>query len=326
MSLAPSYLYHRFPDGFRLSVQPGFLTSEGALLYARTAAEERFTRPVDQNAKISDVAWEGQLFIPVWRQHQGRVLVIASILLGWLYLDLPQSVTPTPGIAPSMLFMGLMDKFFTTKVVEETVADTHTSGLVTQWLFFFFHFLKVVVIWCIIWLGALNPISFNPLKNPRLRKVRLSPEDLVSIGWTGSRRVTPLEWREENRKHQIENAGGIGAAHSSGILDELATAGVYLGSGEGWNTPLGNKSRDEEHGKFLLSEDYYTTLFKSISVELHDPELSDQKKNAMLKSFRRSGPSDGPKSLQLEYKARKARGHGTLNKLVSELLAAKEQK
>lgn len=321
MALAPSYLYSRFPDGFRISVQPGFLTSEGGLLFARTAAEERFTRAVDQDAKLGDVAWEGQLFVPVWRLDYARVLVISSVLLGWLYLDLPQYITPTPGYAPSHIFMKLLDFLNTSTVAGETQEIAQTDGHVSQWIFFAFHVLKVLIIWAIIWLGAINPITFNPIKNRELRKIRLQPSDLVNIGWTGARRATPFEWREENRKVQIEHVGGLGAAHSTGILDTLATAGVYLGSGEGWNTPAGNKTAigQEEHGKFQLSEDYYNVLYQQVSAELHDEATTDERKNELLKSTRRSGPAIGPEQLKQEYAKRKARGHGTLNKLVKDL-------
>lgn len=309
MALSPSYLYHRFPAGFKKSVQPGFLTSQGALLFGRNAADEIHLKPVNGATEFGDAAWEGQLFVPVWEPHQRRFLVFVSILLGWLYLDLPQYITPTPGISPTMLFMGLMDKIWKTQVAEETL-DTDTSGIITQWIFFSFHVIKVAIVWLIVYCGAINPISFNPLKNRRESKLDLTQEKLISIGWTGSRRVTPLEWREENRKHQIESIGGIAAAYNAGILEDLGKAGVYLGKGEGWETPLGNTNDENTDSKFLLSPNYFSTLFKEIAVDLHSKDLTDDKKNQLLKSFRRSGPIDGPTALQDIYKARKNFGHG----------------
>lgn len=311
MALCPSYLHHRIPSGFKVSTQPGFLTSEGALLYSRNATDEHHLRAVDGSTPIHKAAWEGQLIVPVWRSHQGRLLVFLSILMGWLYLDLPQYITPTPGISPSIIFLRLLDRFFGTTVANETL-EVNTSGKVSQWIFFALHFLKVVIIWSIISFGAINPISFNPME--RRRQKPLKEEELLSLGWTGARRVTPLEWREDNRTHQIASSGGIAVAFNNGVLQELGNAGVYLGHGEGWSTPLGNKVTTNEEDKVLLSDDYYQTLFQGISAALHNPELSTEEKNALLKAFRRSGPVDGPPSLQQIYKVRKSRGHGTVKK------------
>lgn len=316
MALTPSVFYRRVPVGFKVSRQPGFLTSEGALLFPTTAADARFLRVMDMNALIKDSVWEGQLIVPVWGSHEGHLLGIWSFLLIWLYLDLPQYITPTPGISPTILVMRLVNLISnSSQLIAEVAAPVEErgwNGMVSQWIFFALHVFKILVIWMIMYLGAINTISLNPLKLFSTRK--LGQQDLVNIGWTGARRITPLEWREENRNAQIEAAGGLGAAFNSGLLERLPTAGVYLGYGEGWNTPLGNETFTNEEGMFLLCPEYYKKLYQAISVELHDKDVSDEKKNDLLKSFRRTGPVHGPQSLVDEYEKRKKRGHGNLKK------------
>lgn len=316
MALTPSVFYRRVPVGFKVSQQPGFLTSEGALLFPKTADDERFLKVLDMNALIKDSVWEGQLIVPVWARHEGHLLGIWSVLLIWLYLDLPQYITPTPGISPTILVMRLVDLISNSpQVIAEVAAPVEEkgwNGMVSQWIFFSLHVFKILIVWMIIYLGAVNTLSLNPLSLFSTKK--LGQQDLINIGWTGARRITPLDWREENRNAQIKAAGGVGAALASGLLERLPTAGVYLGYGEGWNTPIGNEASTNEEGMFLLCPKYYKQLYEDISVELHDDDVSDEKKNDLLKSFRRTGPVLGPQSLRDVYEERKKRGHGNLKK------------
>ena len=325
MALTPSYFYERLPAGFKLSTHPGFLTSEGALLFTRDAAESGpYLKAIDQNAEIGTVAWEGQLFVPVWRPHMRRILVVASLLLGWLYLDLPQYITPTPGINPTLLISRMFEFVLPAGAVSgaavENLGGSDGGSPLTQWMFFLVHVIKCAIIALILYAGLINPLTTNPLKArfaAKNKAAELTPEKLLAIGWTGTHRATPAEWRESNRKNQIDRVGGVGKAHTMGILEQLRFAGVYLGPGEGFNTPLTTENKnkpftslDKTDGKFLLSDEYYKLLLEDISRKLQDETLSDREKTTLLKSFRVSGPVFGPQELQALYTARKALGHG----------------
>lgn len=314
MALTPSYLYHRYPTGFKISKQPGFLTSQGALLFSKTASQEQFLKPAIERFTFEQQVWEGQLFVPVWEPHLLRFLTSVSLLMIWLYLDLPQYITPTPGISPSILIMKQLDKILGTSmsVTISSTSDSDVQSILWEWIFFAFHVLKVIVVWVILFFGAINPISFNPLKWRESQRVELTQTQLLAIGWTGARRVSPAEWREENRLHQIKRAGGISEAFKKGILNELPKAGLFLGMGEGFDTPTTNITEKNVDGKFLLSPKYFKTLYKSITAELKRKDMSDEEKGALLKSFRRSGPLDGPELLQSMYKERMKLGPGTI--------------
>lgn len=328
MALSPSYFYEPIPVGFKVSTHPGFLTSEGALLFARDAAKPgSYLRPIDQNKEIGEAVWEGQLFVPIWRPHTRRILVVASLLLGWLYFDLPQYITPTPGYSPTMIVSGLLEYVLPSGAVSskavETMAGPDGGSHLIQWMFFFVHIIKVAIIALVLYTGLINPVTTNPLKartEVKSKGAQLTPEKLLAIGWTGTHRATPAQWREANRKNQLDRVGGVGKAYNMGILEQLRFAGVYLGPGEGFNTPLpvsnNNKNVDSESkldhssDKFILSNEYYKLLLQDISLKLHDKALSDREKNALLKTFRSSGPVFGPEELQAIYKTRKALGHG----------------
>lgn len=313
--LSPSYFYERYPIGFKISKQAGFLTSEGALLFTKTADDEQFLAPVDGNKPFADQIWEGQLFVPIWQPDHLRLMTISSLLLGWLYLDLPQHLTPTPGLGPTILLMKLFDKIFGTNVMGmDSGSSSPFETVIWEWVFFAFHILKIFIIWVFFYFGGINPNSFNPLKARNVQEKEMTSERLLSLGWTGSRRIPPRDWREENRKYRIDAVGGIAAAYQQGILSGLASAGVLLGPGEGFDTPLTNVAEGplSSDGKFLLSPQYFKTLYKPIATELRKKDLEDRQKDDLLRSFRRTGPLDGPPALQKAYKERKALGFGEI--------------
>lgn len=305
MPLSPSYFYNRLPEYFRLSNHPGFLTSEGALLFARDASLEKYTKVINQSKSFEEVAWEGQLFVPVWTLNYRRLLSVLSVLGLWLYSDLPQYMTPTPGISAGILLSKTLDRFSS---YNYSASDPGTH--LTQWFFFILHLLKVAVIFFVLYIGILNPISLNPLTVKEFNKHHeINPEKLLSVGWTGAHRTTPRDWRAMNSKAQIDKLGGVGAALNQGILGDLRFAGVYLGPGEGWDTPLNNTKLEADGSKFYLTPEYYAVYFKEISEKLHSSDVSDKEKNSLLKEFRSSGPVFGPAILQEAYKNRKKFGH-----------------
>ncbi|KAK9249411.1 glucose signaling factor 2-domain-containing protein [Lipomyces tetrasporus] len=223
--LSPTFFYHHKPGGFHLSTAPGFVTTEGALLFNHKGK----LTPVDETKLIGDVAREGQLFVPIFKHNLGRWFAVVFVLLFWLYTDLPDWVSPTPGISIFALTSKIYEHFMPPD--PEAVPPEPTDGVV-DFIFFLFHLIKTVVIFLIFFFGGYNPYSMNPFhEGPEV-----TADNLRSIGWTGARRISPDEWREENRTRRIEEAGGAVKAYEKGILMGLSSAGIYLQPGEGWDT------------------------------------------------------------------------------------------
>lgn len=300
MVLSPSYFYNPKPVGFAVSTHPGFLTSEGGLLFDTEAHLEKYLKKVDQNSKIINVAWEGQLIVPLWEYNYTRLITVLAILGGWLYLDFPEYLHPTPGYAPTNLMYSLAIKYFPALRDD---SPSSFSGPIWEWVFFGLHFVKVAFIYLIIWVGGVNPVSFNPIVNRKHLKKEVTRDILLDIGWTSARRATPHEWREENRKTKIEAAGGIVPAYHAGILDGIGTAGVNLGPGEGWDSEA-SSGKDRE-GKFVINKSYFKNLYRPLAEKLATDDISDDEKANLVKNFRRSGPEAGTDEFHELYNARK---------------------
>ncbi|KAK9382610.1 glucose signaling factor 2-domain-containing protein [Kockiozyma suomiensis] len=228
--LSPTFFYQRKPSGFHLSTSPGFVTSEGALLFEHSGK----LTPLDESKRISDIVREGQLFVPIFKYNKRRFFTVVALLLFWLYTDLPEWFTPTPGISLFALCTKAYDHFFA-EIPDPNAPEPEAEpadGTVDV-VFFVFHFLKCLVIFLIFFFGGYNPTSMNPFYDAP----DVSADQLRAIGWTGARRITPDEWREENRKRKIEEVGGAVKAYEKGILLGLGTAGVSLRAGEGFDTP-----------------------------------------------------------------------------------------
>lgn len=329
--LSPSYFYARLPQGYKASRAPGFLTAEGTLLFGpeaenygedgNSAKDSRWLAPLAPRALIGDVVYEGQLVVPVWRRVEHRFLGVLSALGIWLYLDLPQYVTPTPGIAPMMVTSAWLDRLFPEAAANAAAAaappaagdidfNTHTW----QWAFFLVHVAKVVLLFLIISSGVFNPISLNPLAHRALRR---SPPDVARMkkfGPTGDRKASIAEWRLEHARTAIKAAGGIGAAATApAYLAELRSAGVVLGPGEGWATsrerfllPPSEKDEPTTRGRFFLSVEYYRDCYNYLRPILDNANASFTDREDELAHFRRYGPREGSKELKAYYTERKA--------------------
>ncbi|CAN6637567.1 glucose-signaling factor 2 [Trichomonascus vanleenenianus] len=300
MVLSPSYFYNPQPIGFAVSTHPGFLTSEGALLFSSVAHNEKWLKKVDQSTKIKDACWEGQLVVPLWEYNYTRFATVLSILGGWLYLDFPEYLHPTPGYAPTTLFFNLVESFFPA-LKDDT--PSAFNGIWWQWGFFTMHLLKVGFIYLILHVGGVNPVSFNPIVNRRSVKKEISREILLDIGWTSARRATPMEWREEHRKKVIEQHGGIVAAYHAKALEGLGSAGVWLREGEGFNTDP--KATGVDESKFTVNEEYFQQLYVGLAKELSKEDTKEEDKALLIRNFRRSGPYEGPEGLKQRYEERK---------------------
>jgi hypothetical protein len=177
-----------------------------------------------------------------------------------------------------------------------------------RWGFFAFHVVKVLFIYLILQVGGLNPYSFNPFKNRKLINREITRDDLVSVGWTGARRATLNEWREENRKLKIEAAGGIVRAYHAGVLEGIAKAGVKLEDGEGFDSrgPKDAMPANVPEGRFILTEKYYKLVYGTLADIVTDKDMEESDKQAAIKRFRRIGLIAAPEELTDIYEKRKA--------------------
>ncbi|ANB11926.1 Gsf2p [Sugiyamaella lignohabitans] len=150
----------------------------------------------------------------------------------------------------------------------------------------------------------------NPLKNRSHAKKEITREELLSIGWTGTRRATAFEWSEENRKTKIEAAGGVVNAYHQGILEDLRNSCIKLDKGEGWDSPgpqEKQKSESEvEEGRFLLSTNYFKLVYSPLAELIEDESIDQATKNTALKTFRRNGPANAPEELKEIFRKRRA--------------------
>lgn len=328
MVLSPCYFYNPRPIGFFKVTDPGFLTSEGGLLFPETIKNKKVLR---MDEPLGKQVIEGQLIEPKWEWNYTRWITVITVLSAWLYLDLPQFITPTPGIAPSTLaFKGIdkvMELFGINEISnlnfspENDEAGTPFSSIPWQIGFFVFHILKVLVVYGLFWAGGINPYSFNPMESRKLRLRVLNRDKLLSIGWTGCRRATKPEWSEENRKNLIERHGGIVRAYNAGVLGETSKLGVQLDKGEGWDsdskftgswTPVKVNDVYFHELKVALGgqiSEITTLLEKDKENEDGaglDEEGASQAIDTCVKRFRRIGPVLGTKKLHEIYQARKS--------------------
>lgn len=296
--LSPNYFYDRIPIAFAASRAPGFLTSQGGLLFGPNAAAI-LSPALDPTALLGDVIYEGQLVLPIWQYNYTRFLLIMTFLGAWLYTDFPQYLTPTPGLAPTMLLYNLLDKFFPDPTPQPSAFDSVSW----QWFFFSLHFLKVAFIYLLFYSGVFNPISLNPFRHRALRTRPVDSETLARFGPTGIRKASVAEWRVENARNEISELG-IGAAHKAGLLLTLRDAGVQLTSGEGWDTPKDEflvppTTTNDTPYRFKLSIEYYRACYNYVTE--HPSDHAER-----LEYYRRWGPKKGSSALLAYYAQRKA--------------------
>merc|ERR1712080_247922 len=123
----------------------------------------------------------------------------------------------------------------------------------------------------------------------------VSKEQLIDMGWTGARRATPEEYKDFYREYKIK---------------QLEHLGVFLGRGEGFDTPLDDKSTlkdllDEDNQKFTLNYQYLAKLgqfFESYTAE------NDSNMVEAIKQFRRYGILHSDEVISKIVSIRKGRG------------------
>ncbi|ODQ65311.1 hypothetical protein NADFUDRAFT_83331 [Nadsonia fulvescens var. elongata DSM 6958] len=310
INLAPSYFYENTPVGFAVSHEPGFLTSTGTLLFNHNAHKPEFLREIkDLNVSFKDVVWDGQLIVPLWKKHTRHHATIISILLVWLFTDLPAFIAPIPNMALSNHIMRVADYFYDNPAITEAAEPGHFSGIYSQLAFFAFHVVKCVALYFILRSGLVNPITLSWFKSGKVKSksANLSREDLVSIGWTAARRDTINEWRDEYRQHVIDSNGGIVPAFQKGLLKDIGTRGFNLSKGEGFDSPFPfNNNPDENDVKLIINDEYLVQLASGLLKIYNDPEVSDIEKVKATRAFRSRGNFDDNEYLQAMYSKRLA--------------------
>lgn len=115
--------------------------------------------------------------------------------------------------------------------------------------------------------------------------------ELISLGWTGTRKATLDEYKEFYREYKIKEVGGIVKASKMGLFEKLKEPGVNLKFGEGFQSDLSNKTtlKDLEANpeKFILNFDWFALVGENYENYLAT-ESTDKAQD--VKNFRRYGP------------------------------------
>ncbi|CCE79441.1 Piso0_001503 [Millerozyma farinosa CBS 7064] len=312
IALRPNLFHKSQPVGFKVSTCPGYLTEDGALLFSYETDDPRFQRTVAWDAKVSDEVWPGQLVLPVWElDHFGHYAFISALLV-WLYTDLPDYISPTPGIClTNQLTRGCAKLAFAFGIDKlgyallDDIADP--AGFGAQNIFFVIHIIKLSIIYLFMVSGTFNPVRVFRMPGSQVAN-DVTKEQLLEIGWTGARRATLDEYKEFYREYKIKEHGGLVRAHTAGIFEKLKNLGVNLGEGEGFNTPLDSKTSlddllDDNNEKFTLSYDYIALLGENFAQNVAS---QPEKLQESVKQFRRYGPlmsNDTIKSIVVRRKA-----------------------
>lgn len=295
IALRPSIFYGSIPVGFVVSTSPGYLTEDGSLLFSFETGQARFQKKVSLEDKVTDSIWPGQLIMPIWEFNSFLFYSFVSFLLCWLYTDLPDFASPTPGICLTNQFSRFLSsvarKYGYEKLSRSLIEDIEPAGITLQCLFFLFHLVKCTAIFFIIYTGAFNPNRVFRFSEAAKSSLEITKEKLMSIGWTGSRRAAPDEYKDFYREYKIKEYGGMVKAHEAGLFQKLRNLGVFLGEGEGFDTPLDSKATikdllDESNQKFLLSYEYIAQQGEFFADYL---SKEDSKITEVIKQYRQYG-------------------------------------
>lgn len=312
--LRPSIFYHPRPVGFQVSVDPGFLTREGLLLFHGTAAEPEHLVTVQLTDAIHTKCWPGQLIVPVWEHNSFNDYLVIAFLAAWLYTDLPDAILPTPGqcLTNQVGRLALVVvRYFDETMAQEMLDESNT--LATGWLqyaFFAIHLVKCLLLYFLLYAGVFNPYRFLFLgRLVQTRTVKdLTRDELVAIGWTGLRRAILNEYREYYREYYIKLHGGIIPASKAGLFKQLTSMGVVLGKGEGFDTPIDAKPEDADPRKFVLSFDYLAKVGDEFEKQLDAGDNEAEQ----VKEFRRYGLMQATPEMREAFLSRLSYGNGDL--------------
>lgn len=289
--LNQSVFYDRIPTGFRVSTFPGHLTRTGGVLFGLQADFEEYLENVGLKEKVKDRVLPGQLIVPVFRHRTVLHLGVVAVLALWLYTDLPDAVSPTPGICLSRYAAGAIAwgmeaigrgergiKFYN-EIMEPV-------GVVGQCIYFAFHIFKVLMLYFILWAGLFNPYKFFGGAAPSVDK-----EALVAIGWTGAKKVSSDKYQNEFRKRIIAKHGGILKAYTKGFFPVIKNCVMELEKGEGYDS-----AREGTSGGFKLSWEMLREQQQYFAKSLEGKPASEA--FDAIKSYREYGPFDSPSNIK----------------------------
>ena len=325
MVLRPSIFYKNVPIGFRKSNHPGFLTENGCLLFDYDADNKKYLEDLkDSEKSVWEQLWPGQLVLPKWEKDWNTIFTYLAVMLVWLYTDLPDCVSPTPGICLtnqlSKNFAILSDKLGFQELAGKLRDEirVNQASVTTQWLFFVMHIFKLLVITAVFYSGLVNPLSFNPWRTFMVSKTEISGNNvelkttLKNIGWVGARRAIYDDYRDTYYKYRIEKAGGAVLAYKSGVMKIASKPGVKLSAGEGFQTDLENRFNKNTFetmktaGKFILSEDYFLQLEHDLKENIKKCNGDIAEINNEIRRFRKYGLFEcGPELSELVALRRK---------------------
>lgn len=324
MVLRPTVFHEHTPSGFKKSDHPGFLTNGGCLIFDYDANEKEYVKDLDADKPLFEQLWPGQLIIPQWNYSKKSLVIFGLLMVGWLYTDLPDCISPTPGICLtnqlSRMILPIVRRFELHELAAklEDEIRPNFSSVDAQWVFFVFHILKIMMITAFFFFGVANPITFNPYRlwnlrneldvhNPRFKNM------LKSIGWIGARRATYDAFQTNYFNYMVDKYGGQVKAYRAGIIKQIASPGVKLQDGEGFQTPLkerftGSTFKEmKENEKFILSEEYFVELENNLKENLDKCNGDIGKMNTEIRRFRRFGIYEPNEKLTEMFKIRRAR-------------------
>lgn len=319
MVLRPTVFHNYKPTKYYKSVHPGVLTEGGCLVNSYDANQKEYLVELDNDKPLFEQLWPGQLIIPKWDYNRNAVLTIAILLSIWLYTDLPDCISPTPGICLtnqlSKLVIPLLDRFSNNPMFAERLREeisVNYSSVMAQWCFFVCHVVKISVVVFFCKFGLVNPLSFNPIKFYKLRKYDITKRSddmklmLKNIGWIGSKKASTDDYQQNYYSYMTTKYGGTVPLFKSGLLKIAANPGIPLNNGEGYQTPLDERftgstfTEINTTGKFVLSEEYFIELENILKEQLNETNGDIGLMNQQVKRFRKYGlyePNDRLKDL-----------------------------
>lgn len=319
--LRPTIFHEKQPIGYYKSMHPGYLTEGGCLIFDYDADLKQYKQRLDPDKKLMDQLWPGQLILPEWKKSRENIIIYVALMLFWLYTDLPDAISPTPGICLtnqlSRIAIPIFEHFEKTHIADKLREEIQVnfSGLLAQWGFFVVHILKIALVTMFFTVGMVNPISFNPAVLYKIRNLQLTDPRiknlLRSLGWVGAKRGTYDEYQGNFYQFIIDKYGDPAKAFRAGMIKVAAAPGLRLGDGEGFQTPLDQRFTGstfktiKEEGKFIISEEYFLQLEEDLKKNLESCQGDIGRMNNEIRRFRRFGLYEPGEELQELVKLRK---------------------
>lgn len=313
LPLRPSIFYKKTPTKFYKSVHPGILTPGGSILFNFDSTKNEFLKELDSNVPLIQQLWPGQLIVPKWDVAYKNIICYTIICFLWLYTDLPDFISPTPGNCLTnyiswvlIPIMNYLNKPQLSEKLKKEIQPNFSSHN-TQIIFFVLHILKILILTLFLGFGMVNPISFNLFKIRNANKLKANKNFFIeklykNLGWTGLKK-TPYElYKKEYYEHIMKKHGGMLGAYKVGKLKRAVNPGIILNSGEGYSTPIENTISTfkamKENQKYILSEVYFHQLEKDLESNLDKCARDIYSKNVLIKNYKRHGNFEG--SIEIE--------------------------